>query len=213
MLTTSKRTLTVGVATIAVFAVAATTTYALLSESPPVQLGQPSTPPDPAPQATTVDPVLRDHFAVLRSDRAPIDPSQFEKTVSPGSGLNWGLARQTNTSDGSPVAVVPGSKGICVRFADGSIPCGSVADSLNGHLMQVGFCLGASGEGASVQGLAVDGVDSVRISTAGGNTATAQVTDNVYRAELSGPPASVSYTDGTGEHTRAIPAAAASCAM
>jgi hypothetical protein len=142
--------------------------------------------PKPAPQATSVSPLLKQHFAVLRNgevasaaDVAKLNESKVAGGENQQFGVNDALAVPVENPDDYPIWLIPGSDGLCIYRSDiGQGACTSVENALAGHLV---MALGGSGtESPTLYGVVPDGNPSIGLHSASGAERAVSVTNNVY---------------------------------
>jgi hypothetical protein len=131
---------------------------------------------------TTIDPGLKGSFAVLQapqSGEAIRIAAAVPAFAGPNPvGANPALARAATGPNGELMSVVPARGGIClVSTADAG--CVPTAAAKAGYAVGIG----ATPKGSVVAGLAPDGVRRVSVQLTGGETRSANVTDNVYSVQ------------------------------
>jgi hypothetical protein len=166
----------------------------------------PAAPAPPAPadphahdaQATTApDSAQVTLLGVLRrgaraDDAVPVGVrTHIAEAMGPDVGANPDLARRAlHTALGEDLYVVPGRGWVCLASSGGAAGCAKTDQIAQGYAVTLqripsGFRLG---------GLVPDGVSTVTIRGAAGESATAAAEDNAWRSDVAFEPASVAWT-------------------
>jgi hypothetical protein len=136
----------------------------------------PSGPPPGRPMASNTDQQLAESFAVLRRRRTASDVLEAARFGDGNpAGANAALARRAVSSGGDSIFVVPANAGVC-------LVSGTYSGCTSSDAAQRGYSVGmaATRSGVQITGLVPDGVQSVTVNLANGDTATTTVADNVY---------------------------------
>jgi len=171
--------------------------------------------PDPTerPQARAVPEQVAERFAVFRRAKRPTDELPGRAGQGGGYGANPGLSRlATTTPSGEKVFLVAANDGICLATPGGGMQlCGSLQEDPGATVAAAGFTACAPGLPAGryrVFGVMSDGVTSIDLVRAGGQTVTVPVEGNAWVAELSSSepaPARLRWNGPDGAHDEQSP--------
>lgn len=165
-------------------------------------------PPAPAdPQAHGSQPIAAADSAqvallgVLRRDAEPGDAvpdgvrAHIAQALTPDVGANASLARRAlRTALGEDLYVVPGRGWVCLASSGGVAGCAPTDQIALGYAVT----LQRIPSGLRLGGLVPDGVASVTIRGAAGESATATAEGNAWRADVAFEPASVAWSRDRG---------------
>jgi hypothetical protein len=161
-------------------------------------------PPAPAdPHAHSAQPITAADSAqvallgVLRRSAAPDDAvpdrvrSHIAAALGPDVGANPSLARRAlRTALGEELYVVPGRGWVCLASSVGAAGCTPTDQIAQGYAVT----LQRIPSGVRLGGLVPDGVSTVTIRGAEGESASASAEGNAWRADVAFEPASVAWT-------------------
>ena len=125
-------------------------------------------------------------------------------------GVDPADARLTRSLSGWGVWLVPGQDVVCLYASrltrpEGGSACPYHSQGSDGFLLSVGAGADVPAGHLLVAGVVPDGVDQVRVHSAGGGTQTLDVVQNAYVAVLPEDAMSISYTDSNGPQSRLVP--------
>jgi hypothetical protein len=161
-------------------------------------------PPAPAdPHARSAQPIAAADSAqvallgVLRRAAQPGDAvsdgvrAHIAQAMGPDVGANPSLARRAlRTALGEDLYVVPGRGWVCLASSGGAAGCAPTDQIALGYAVT----LQRIPSGVRLGGLVPDGVSTVTVRGAAGESATATAQGNAWRADVAFEPASVAWT-------------------
>lgn len=166
---------------------------------PHAHAAQPITAPDSAQVAL---------FGVLRRAAQPSDAvpdgvrAHIAAAMGPDVGVNPGLARRAlRTALGEELYVVPGRGWVCLASSAGAAGCAPTDQVALGYAVT----LQRIPSGVRLGGLVPDGVTTVTIRGAAGESATASAEGNAWRADVAFDPASVAWARGGASGEVSVP--------
>jgi hypothetical protein len=141
-------------------------------------------------------------LGVLRRGAEPSDAlsgsarTHVAAGATPDLGANASLARRAlTTSLGEELYVVPARGWVCLTSSTATGVCSPTDRIAEGYAVG----LEQIPSGFRLSGLVPDGVASVEVRGAGGATATSEVSDNAWRADVGFLPTAVAWTGSAGE--------------